>query len=468
MKNNVFISTLIALVAISSCSKAEYGNRQEPHESTLKKEGRKVLLCDNFVGIDQIKHYADKAKPATKTEAGTSYSVMPYCGSDGDTLMYIVNYGNGDGWQILSSDARTPAIIAEGENGSFSVENGSPAVQVWLDCTAADIAAVRRASDEELSFSAEDIEANRAVWGKGGTRVLPDPGDENGHWETVLVSTQSMVGEELEHMTPQWTQWAPYNAYAPFKYGESGRAPAGCVAIAASVVLYYLHNKWDVPHSMVCEGYSIGNVYFDDCYFGGSSTSIWSEMSPQHIWSPDSADAEALMIGYVGRMVDTDYGNSGSGAMMSKIRTQLFPIYGIDCEQGSYNVNAVKNNLKNHMPVIVSASDFLIPVDNNHCFVIDGYRKTFTRRTYYHYWVEDIPDPNPKSLPNHNPYYTYTDTTPTITSIKINWGWSTQWGSNPDNDGWFSLTPDWTVTLGDDTFNYNYYVTMLYDFCLTE
>lgn len=48
MKNNVFISTLIALIAISSCSKAEYGNRQEPHESTLKKVGRELTMLYDF------------------------------------------------------------------------------------------------------------------------------------------------------------------------------------------------------------------------------------------------------------------------------------------------------------------------------------------------------------------------------------------------------------------------------------
>ena len=72
---------------------------------------------DDFVEIGQIMEYVDKIKLATKVSAGATYSVMPYCGSTGDTLMYIVNYGSGDGWQILSSDARTPAVIAESESG---------------------------------------------------------------------------------------------------------------------------------------------------------------------------------------------------------------------------------------------------------------------------------------------------------------------------------------------------------------
>ena len=118
--------------------------------------------------------------------------------------MYIVNYGDSDGWQILSSDARTPAVIAEGEDGYFSLEDGSPAVRVWMDCAAADLAAVRNASDEELNFSPEAIAANKNVWGLSGEKGF---GGEDGHWETITTG-ELCVSDSINHMTPHWDQYA--------------------------------------------------------------------------------------------------------------------------------------------------------------------------------------------------------------------------------------------------------------------
>lgn len=69
--------------------------------------------------------------------------------------------------------------------------------------------------------------------------------------------------------------------------------------------------------------------------------------------------------------------------------------------------------------------------------------------------------------PEYEPYYTYSQTTPQITQIKINWGWWTQWGYNHLNDGWYSLTANWVVTNGS-TYSYNYNVSTIYDIAVAE
>lgn len=83
----------------------------------------------------------------------------------------------------------------------------------------------------------------------------------------------------------------------------------------------------------------------------------------------------------------------------------------------------------------------------------------------YHHWEPNEPIPiDPRAEGDHDPYYTYTDTTPEITSIKNNWGWWTQWqGDYSVNDGWYSLTANWTVTAHGDTYSYNYILGTIYD-----
>ena len=63
------------------------------------------------------------------------------------------------------------------------------------------------------------------------------------------------------------------------------------------------------------------------------------------------------------------------------------------------------------------------------------------------------------------PYISYSYSTPQITAIKINWGWSTQWNEyTPFNDGWYTLTGGWTVDDGNDIYDYNHNRTIIYGF----
>lgn len=145
-------------------------------------------------------------------------------------------------------------------------------------------------------------------------------------------------------------------------------------------------------------------------------------------------------------------------------------MYGLSCSNGSYNESLVKSNLENRLPIIVTASDCLVPADFDiHTFVIDGFIKTHKRYIHYHYWVPDDPLNPEYILPIHeyDPYYTYTYTNPAITAIRINWGWRSQWVSQTNN-GWFSLTANWTVTCNGETYAYDHNVSMLYNMALSN
>jgi hypothetical protein len=254
---------------------------------------------------------------------------------------------------------------------------------------------------------------------------------------------------------------------------SSVRAPAGCVAVAASEVLYYLHNKLGVPESMHSYGYCSGDILNYTQYFSVPSTTIWSQMDSLSHLSNNLADAEAIMIGSVGSTVvmHFDYnifnGQYFSWALPANIRTHLFSNNGITSAHGDYDATIVKRNLSNYLPVIVTASDQVIPANGAiHCFVIDGFQKMYKMFTHYHYWAPDDPW-NPKGSPlNHDPYYTYTYSTPEITSIKINWGWKSQWTLGA-NEGWYGLTANWAVTT-DHSFNYNHNVEIIYDMAIAN
>lgn len=328
--------------------------------------------------------------------------------------MYIINYGNGDGWQILSTDTRTPAVIAESSTGRFSLEEGSPAVQVWMDMTATDMANIRNCRDEDLNFSAEEIAAHKAFWDskkeKDGKQSRWDPDNPPeppaiGHW--VVSEYTYYETDSLDHMTPRWSQDPPYNSYCPFKTDMSGdRAPAGCVAIAGSQVLYYLHNTLGVPATMVssgsCSGYAGYNHNYYNQVFNNYTSTTWSNMNPGNTTGP-GGDAEALMIGFIGKHSNMTYLDNTSYTTLADLKDCLLNQTGISSHRMYYNADTVKHYLIQHLPVIIGASNQESGGGHAHCFVIDGYmwRQIVTR--YFHDWIPGDNDPIPDPL--HQPYY---------------------------------------------------------------
>jgi len=457
----------IYLVVVSSCSKGDYSPFRDAQIVYEEIEPTNNISMNDIYSVlerDIIQIKSNHNSP--------NYRVTPLIGKDADTLLFIVNYGEGDGWKIFSTDKRTPAVLAEGSKGSFSLRDGSPALAVWMGYTADNMARIKQSADSELSFSEEEILLNRAYWtGKYPKQVTSksrfDP--PYGHWEeTVYAETEFY--DEVGHLVAKWDQGRPYNECCPYLTGsQTDRAAAGCVAIAGSQMLLYLHNTIGLPLTMYSQGFCVGEVGNYTQYFSNPTNTVWSQMSTNYQSYSSSMLPEAIMIGAVGMAVNMHYWDVGndyfSWALPGNLKTGVFEPSGISCTREGYDEDIVRTSLLAQMPVIVSGSNLLIPVDGRiHCFVIDGYKRTRKKYTHHFEFVYDEfpsgPVPNP---PEGYDLYTYS--TPVLSSIKINWGWWTQWDEqNPVNDGDFALTAGWTVTNSGQTYNYNYYLNMTHGF----
>ncbi|MBO4434108.1 MAG: C10 family peptidase [Bacteroidales bacterium] len=419
--------------------------------------------------MDLVESHISNLSLRTKVNGASDYSIHPIIGDVSDTLFYIINYGQRQGWQILSADARVPAILAEGKSGMFSLEEGSPAMRVWLDCLKRDMYLVRNSRDEDLKFSPEEISHNKAFWfGDSPRQQFPPEEEPEGSW---VVSTQSEIitVKEVDHMVPKWDQVGPYNRCCPLKTNSDyQRAPTGCVAVAGSQLLWFLHDTLGVPSAIPYDCVISGNCQYFSRAFSPPSTDAWDYISFEY--NSSSAYQESVLLSYVGYLADMHYRNGYSWALPANLRTGVFNHYGINCSHGGYNENIVKTSLEGGMPVIVTATSLLIPADFDiHSFVIDGYKKTYIKYTHHHFWQPYDPDiiPDPDLFPD---YYTYSYTSPEITAIKINWGWWTQWHPNYLwDDDWYSLTGDWATTELDSTItSYNYNRQMIYNFSIEQ
>ena len=469
MKTSLYLCYL--MIILLSCSKIVPPLPAKFHEIQAINKELIAMKYDNEVSMNDIHEVILRDVAATRN-INMSYEVNSFLGEDADTLMYIVNLGDENGWKIYSSDKRTPAILAEGDKGRFSLEDGSPALAFWLESMARNIARVKMAEDDELVFNTDEIILNKKFWPQSPAQTLmagPDipliPGE--GHWEETIISTRTIEDTVVNHMVAQWDQNPPYNECCPYLTESPGdRAYAGCVAVAGAQVLHYLHYKIGVPEEMFSNGVCVGNIHDFYRTFNHPSDEVWDNMS--FAYQPTAAAAmipEAILIAYVGAQVNMHYNDllisePFSWAIPADLKPLLFEFHGISCSHGRYDENIVKDQLLNGMPVIVSASNLLIPIDFNiHCFVIDGYRKTRTEYTHLHSYVWDGP-----ADAEHNLYKDYTTISysPSVFSgIKINWGWWTQWTTNPVNDGWYTLTDSWVLNDGSD---YDHYRKMIYNF----
>lgn len=435
---------------------------------------------DYFVDINSVNalfQYSDSETRGLSSSSRSSTSSFIF---RNETVFYIVNHPNNQGWKIISSDRRTPPVLAESPRGSFSMGTDNPGLLAWMVGVAEDMFAIRHAENVDLSFSEEEISANIRFWSREPSRSLDPHPEDDGEWAGTTTTITEVV-DSIPHLTTtQWHQKDPYNRYCPLRTDiPTERAPAGCNAIAGSQMLYFLHEKWGIPQYMESKAYvsgyvGSGNYIMTQWY---PSNTVWGDMiatiCPNGCSSHDHV--EGVMIARVGCLLGSQYGNEGTSASLHDLVEDVFNQYGIDCDYGSYSETAVRNSLISGFPVIIGASsqwypnwDFTIP---SHSFLIDGYKRTRVKTTTHFVFVPNDPDNYDPS--SHPSYDVITYSNPIITSIKMNWGWWTQWFTNaynPDylNDGWYTLTGDWIVDVDEDELNYHYYRKMINNFSIIQ
>lgn len=451
------------------------------NENIVFSDESRSMHDDYFVdyrSIEEIAGYHDYLTKGSMTSK--SPTITPFVFQD-ETVYYIVNYPENRGWQVFSSDRRTPAILAEGYSGQFSLDTTNEGAVYWMMCVAQDMYKVRHTETSSLSFTSEEIEANIHFWTKEPMRSqIPDEEDEGHWWGSTTTITEPY--DSIPHLTiTQWDQGGPYNQYCPLKTdGTSHRAPAGCTAIAGAQMLYYLHEKWGIPQSMASSASCVGNIDNYTMSQWNFTTTVWDEMATDYyliaLWNQDDFP-ESVMIAHIGQLVGTEYGNNSSAASIADLVENVFNHFGIDCDYGSFSENTVKSNLLSGFPIIASACRQWYPNWNlsipGHSFLIDGYKRTRVKTTTHYTFIPD--DPEHYDPSSHPDYDNVTYSSPVISYIKMNWGINTQWYINGApyntsilNDGWYTLTGDWVVEDGGNQYNYQYYRKMLSDFSIME
>lgn len=248
------------------------------------------------------------------------------------TAIYGVDFGNHNGFAIVSGDDNAPAILAFSDNGRLDPADMPPA----FDALLADYAVmVARAAEGEA-------------------------GDEE---------TEKVIRPEIAPIVKTtWNQMAPYNAYCP-KTGYD-RAPVGCVALSTGQVMRT--HQWP-PNSR-------GTVVYDAGKFRLNTEYDWASMPDSGLGLPASeTDNMAKMLYELARSLYMVFTGNSSGTYSYYTPEALVLNFSYDpavdyLSRNFYTDSQWENIIYAQLAAGQAMAYDGMAVSEGHSFVCDGYR----------------------------------------------------------------------------------------------
>ena len=276
---------------------------------------------------------------------------------EGVTVLYVFNFER-SGYAIVSADDCFTPIVGYSPDGYYDQGNMPDGFEFLVEEFSNVIAFI-----QENDLAAEPQYA--AQW----ERYADDNATDRGITEVTVAP-----------MTALWNQESPYNYYTPTVNGS--KTPAGCVATAMSMIMYYWRWPWQgvgekkyVPEK--CNGVQMeileanfGETYYD--YNGMYGTPALT--ADDYMYEPI-----ALLQYHTGISVSMAYCPGGSGANSGTVPIAMKNYFKYDpsikyIERKNYpNTDAwadlLKEQLDAKQPVYTSGHS----PSGGHAFVCDGY-----------------------------------------------------------------------------------------------
>ena len=233
-----------------------------------------------------------------------------------DAAFYVFNQENNHGFVIVSADDRTAEdVLLYSDEGAFDAKKINPSFQWWLNRFAEEITDLQTMDDSEFINEPKVRKATQV------TAIAP--------------LLKNAAGQEIK-----WDQEAPYYNLCPMDQRDNTRSLTGCVATAASMVMY----KWRWPKQGTgSHSYKWYNCMDDDCNkYKTNTISVdfsqttydWDNMLPSYAgksYTTAQANAVATLMYHAGVSADMQYGgdaNYGSGALTDDMAYGLITYFG--------------------------------------------------------------------------------------------------------------------------------------------
>lgn len=402
-----------------------------------------------------IRNYIASAKfGGLQTRATNQYTLTPYV-YEGDTVMYIANYG--EGWDVFSNDYRAPMILFSSDTGSFDMDNMAPALKEYILSTADELLQLQQSDAvpdttcglwRTVVLRNEDVDPQRiqvskraSAQGETRTSVHALVG-ENGYWQLLehyISSSSTSITPKLT--TTKWGQQYPWNVFIPYaENAPSVKGPAGCASVAVAQYLYYLHYATGVPTSTVTT--ATYNAATNKYTYSGASTSVWDLMAIDNTASTTATNYTATFIGHVGKSINTVYKQEKGSASLSNSIKFINSQAGTKYSFKDYDNAYVSQELGAGRPVLTYAAD--AENEGKHLFIIDRKRIDYFTTTSKYGWVGE--DRTGSDTNEHDDdgnvigysYFYEAQNTSSYLFYYMNWGWSGSYDNVACSGDWYA------------------------------
>ncbi|MDE5969407.1 MAG: C10 family peptidase [Muribaculaceae bacterium] len=440
MKVKYILGFLLSLL-LAGCSQDEIILSDETVDF-----GSKSSVCTT--NEKAIQKYLARGKKTLSRSANDI--LVPYI-VEGDTVMYIANYG--DGWEVFSNDIRMPMVLMSSTSGSFyPISPQTPMDEVFY------MTAKRLRLLKNVGITPKDtinkewivngIEPCNEGWGNDGPK---EPENEyEWKWLVSCPLEQRTIIETPKNgrLKTKWGQSTYFNQFTPyFKNNDSIHSYVGCMPVAVGQFLYFMHQEFGVPATTVTN--AVYNSSKNTYSFTGSSSTVWNEFSMYNYYDNEIMKPTAIFLGYIGTQIGTIYGKTyrdggksdGSGTPFDGAIKFINSQTGLTPQVISVKSSLdCSNMLRKGYPVIMMANGNS-KIDGSkasHAFLVDYYEAQLEDwRTVYVYQkvkegedTEESPDiPDDASLEYLESIYGRGNVRIEIETFgnsfyKCNWGWS--------------------------------------------
>ena len=411
MRKSLFL-IVSAVVFFAACTKGidEGVAPESPPEPTVEADPFTIPVEE---ALDNMYDLMDEIYgPGTRASARASINVETITSGDlgvqtrsgagsSMNMVYVVNFGNNQGYSVLGANPMMPPVLAVTESGNLStaavigggLTNGGVGVGAGPEITGNDDryeAEYNFTTPEDmLRITVEEAAAvmagylawceakgldpddamnlldylNRDVIENPWLELPEKPRNPDGSSIPHVIYERNYIGQELLDMKgpfvqTTWNQDAPYNNECYTKSGE--RALAGCSAIAAAQIIAF--NQHPSP-STVAKTY-IASSWDELINFDYSTT------APPQPNSDRIRSDIAKIIARIGHGMMMDYGTGSSGAGIWDVAPYFDVILGYDFDGGvvKYTESRVRTMIDRGLPVFICGFG-----EDGHSWVIDGY-----------------------------------------------------------------------------------------------
>lgn len=390
-----------------------------------------------------------------------------------DTIAYLFNFGENEGYAIVSGDKRISSpILAYCDNGVLTEEIDNPGLigilfdtenfvinsiidyENQIDSIVSEVlykmAAKDSASTRALLIQQEnnvELLKRYEVEVIEGSMLSPTTTPSPTTTTTTTTTNGWVTTEQVQPLLPvEWSQRFPFNYRVKTKSGCKN-APAGCVATALAQLMAY----WQQPAKI--NGYSFNwgllrnytarvNAYPNA---SGKKQYRIDEKTYQDLYEDGDIDANeqefvsqaSRLLEEIGKITQMKYTDNGSSASTDEA-LYILHYMGYNCAGlEGYKYSRVINSLKNHQPVIASGKSKKIQhrikflgitlgtwstYEEGHAWIVDGYlnrRKATTVQVIVR-----------NRATNTIVSQTTTTTYSNINYLHHNWGWGLQKGKD--------------------------------------